>query len=106
MTYFFLKVNIKDARGLPPALLNEVYCEYSFYGSPKPVRVDAVIPPDDESESQPRVDEVAVVFNHQKVNDTCRLFVSDFIVEPCIVSTHVIVSNSSVCCDVLNSGLK
>jgi hypothetical protein len=65
---FVFQVTIKEARGLPPVLTNCVYCQYSFWGTPEPVIVSAVVPPDDGSGSRRRLDEDVVVFNHQRAS--------------------------------------
>jgi len=55
------QVVIKDARGLPPALSNFVFCQYTFWGHPDLI----VVPPCDQSESNEQNQSV-FPFEHSK----------------------------------------
>ena len=58
------QVCIKEARGLPPALSNFVFCQYSFWGYPDPIIVPPVIDPEHDSKNKTSE---RVSYDHQKV---------------------------------------
>ncbi|XP_055871121.1 kinesin-like protein KIF13A isoform X6 [Biomphalaria glabrata] len=60
-----INVCIKEARGLPLALSNFVFCQYSFWGESEPCVVPPYINPDTVSRKDDHT--VNFVFNHEKL---------------------------------------
>ncbi|XP_025092061.1 kinesin-like protein KIF13A isoform X3 [Pomacea canaliculata] len=60
-----IRVCIRDARGLPPALSHFVFCQYNFWGHSEAVVVPPEINPDYINKKDD--DSVSFIFNHEKV---------------------------------------
>ncbi|KAK7479091.1 hypothetical protein BaRGS_00029683, partial [Batillaria attramentaria] len=60
-----IRVCIRDARGLPPALSHFVFCQYNFWGQSELVMVPPEINPEHIDKQDD--DTVSFVFNHEKV---------------------------------------
>ena len=62
------QIGIKEARGLPPALSNFVFCQYSYWGNPEPI----VVAPQVEADTMQKrkSDGVSFRFDHQEVSTT------------------------------------
>ncbi|XP_070208560.1 kinesin-like protein KIF13A isoform X2 [Littorina saxatilis] len=60
-----IRVCIKEARGLPPALAHFVFCQYNFWGHQESVVVPPEINPEHLEKRED--DTVAFTFNHEKV---------------------------------------
>ena len=61
------QVSIKEARGLPPALSNFVFCQYTFWGYPEPMVVPPQVDPDVAGLQRKRSDGMSFKFDHQRV---------------------------------------
>ncbi|XP_048248867.1 kinesin-like protein KIF13B isoform X7 [Haliotis rufescens] len=71
-----VRIKIREARGLPPALCNFVFCQYSFWGERDPM----VVPPEVNPEIITKQDTVSFIFNHE--NDI-RIPISEEFIEHC-----------------------
>lgn len=59
---------IKEARGLPPALANFVFCQYTFWGYPEPIVVPPIVDPDVAGVNKKKNDGVFFKFDHKNVS--------------------------------------
>lgn len=65
----YIRISIREARGLPAALSNFVFCQYSFWGQPEPIVVAPVVNP--EFCVRDREDGATVQFGHSKDFKVC-----------------------------------
>lgn len=72
----FPQISIREARGLPAALSNFVFCQYSFWGQPEPIVVAPVVNP--EFCVRDKEDGATVQFGHSKVSTNSYPFHSCF----------------------------
>ena len=61
----FSQVCIKEAKGLPPALSNFVFCQYTYWGYPEPIVVPPLVEPD-TSQVRKKSDGMSFRFDHKK----------------------------------------
>ena len=59
------QVRIKEARGLPPALANFVFCQYVIWCYPEPIVVPPVI--ECEDKERKKNSDISIKFDHCKV---------------------------------------
>ena len=62
------QVCIKEARGLPPALSNFVFCQYAFWGHPEPTVIPPQVNADVNGLSKKRNDSMSFIFDHSNVS--------------------------------------
>ncbi|ESO83151.1 hypothetical protein LOTGIDRAFT_133948, partial [Lottia gigantea] len=73
-----VRVCIKEARGLPPALCHFVFCQYSFWGLSDTIVVAPEINPDNLTEKHDQ--SLSFIFNHQK---DFRIPITEEFIEHC-----------------------